>query len=85
MDMDKTALVVYTREGCHLCDALVDELAQFCSKKPYTFSTIEISYNDHLELRYGSMVPVVTFEENIICHYFLDTDLIDVYFGKSIN
>lgn len=83
--MDKTELVVYTRDGCHLCDALLDELTQFCSKNPYTFSIIEISGDDLLEQHYGTKVPVVTYQDDILCHYFLDTDLIDVYFDKSRN
>lgn len=83
--MVKTELVVYTRDGCHLCDALLDELAQFCSKHPYTFSIIEISGNELLEQRFGTQVPVVTYQEDILCYYFLDTDLIDVYFDKSRN
>ena len=83
--MDKTELVIYTRDGCHLCDALLDELTQFCSKNPYTFSIIEISDDTLLEQRYGTKVPVVTYQDDILCHYFLDTDLIDVYFDKSRN
>lgn len=85
MEMDNTELVVYTRDGCHLCDALLDELTQFCSKKPYTFTIIEISGDALLEQRYGTKVPVVTYQGAILCYYFLDTDIIDVYFDTSRN
>lgn len=80
-----TELVVHTRYGCHLCDALLDELRQFCSKRPYTFKTIEISGDAELEELYGTKVPVVSYESDIICHYFLDTELIDAYFDKRRN
>ena len=85
MNKDNVELVVYTRDGCHLCDALLEELEQFCSNKPYTFITIEITGNDLLEHNYGTQVPVVTYLETTLCKYFLDTDLIDVYFDKSRN
>ena len=85
MDNEKYELVVYTRDGCHLCDALIDELGQYCLNNPYTFKLIEISGDERLENFYGTKVPVVTFKEDILCFYFLDTDLIDVYFDKSRN
>ena len=83
--MPNVELVVYIRDGCHLCDALLHELAQFCAKTSYTFSTIEISGDAYLEELYGTKVPVVAYQDDILCQYFLDTDLIDVYFDKRRN
>ncbi len=83
--MNKTELVVYSRDGCHLCDALLEELAVFCAARPYTFQTVEISGDALLEKRYGRKVPVVVFQGEILCEYFLDTDKIQSYFDKPGN
>ncbi|VAW91197.1 hypothetical protein MNBD_GAMMA23-311 [hydrothermal vent metagenome] len=81
--MQKTELVVYSRAGCHLCDALIDELTEFCSNHPFTFRTTDISGKDDLEQLYGLKVPVVTHGDAVLCEYFLDTKAITAYFGIS--
>ena len=83
--MDKVELDVYSREGCHLCDALLEELEIFCTTHPYQYKTIEITGDTNLEALYGTKVPVVSYEGNILCEYFLDTNLIEVYFDKTRN
>lgn len=83
--MNTTELIIYTRAGCHLCDALLDELTVFCKSNPFSFQSIDISANEQLEKRYGTKVPVVTFNDTILCEYFLDTEAIDVYFGRGRN
>ena len=82
---NQTQLTVYIRAGCHLCDALLEELEKFCSKQPFIYETIEISNDDELEKRYGTKVPVVEYNGTTLCEYFLDIDAINVYFGQSIN
>ena len=81
--MNKTALFVYSRAGCHLCDALIDELTEFCNGNPFTFTDIDISGKEDLEKLYGLKVPVVTYNNTILCEYFLDTQAISAYFGIS--
>ncbi len=81
--MQKTELVVYSRSGCHLCDALIDELTEFCSGNPFTFTDIDITGKDDLEQLYGLKVPVVTYNDIVLCEYFLDTKAITAYFGIS--
>jgi len=78
----KTQLVIYTRLGCHLCEALIEELSEFCTKNPFSFTDIDISGDDNLEQLYGLKVPVVTFQQTILCEYFLDANAITAYFGK---
>jgi len=78
-------LIIFTRAGCHLCDALLDELTAYCSNNPFTYKSIDITGNDNLEQLYGTKVPVVTFDSNILCEYFLDINAIEVYFGRGRN
>ena len=83
--MNKTELVVYSRAGCHLCDALLEELDSFCSNNPFNYQNIDISGDSNLEDLYGTKVPVVTYNSVILCEYFLDVDAINVYFDQSRN
>ncbi len=81
--MQKTELLVYSRAGCHLCDALIDELTEFCIKNPFMFTTTDISGRDDLEQLYGLKVPVVTYQDVVLCEYFFDPLAITAYFGMS--
>ena len=83
--MPKTQLTVYTRAGCHLCDALLEELSLYCVNHPFEFQSIEISGDASLEQLYGTKVPVVTHDKTTLCEYFLDTQAIEVYFDKTGN
>ncbi|MBN4080687.1 glutaredoxin family protein [Beggiatoa alba] len=83
--MEKRELEVFTRAGCHLCEALIAELSEYCDNRPFSFKIIEISGDAVLEQRYGLKVPVVAYGKNTLCEYFLDTQAIEVYFGLAGN
>jgi len=83
--VSKPQLTVYTRDGCHLCEALLEELDLFCSENAFSYQKVEISTDNQLEARYGTKVPVVEYQGNTLCEYFLDADAIKLYFGKEIN
>ena len=70
-----SALQVYSRQGCHLCEVLIEELL------PLVRSKLEIQVND-IDSRpdwlaaYGTRVPVVEFDGQLVCQYTLDRDAI---------
>jgi Glutaredoxin-like domain (DUF836) len=50
-------VILYERQGCHLCDevrVLLDEMLG-----PKSYDRVDIDTNDDLILRYGFRVPVV--------------------------
>lgn len=63
---------VYSRIGCHLCEDLLQQLALL--QKAHDFKVYEVDVDSCPQLieQYGSQVPVVTCEDEQICHYFLD-------------
>lgn len=63
---------VYSRYGCHLCEDLLMQLNQL--QQVYSFRIIEIDIDSNPQLieQYDSLVPVVTCDDEQICHYFLD-------------
>jgi len=64
-------LHVFSREGCHLCELLIEELL------PLTRGHIEVIVHD-IDTRedwkrtYGTRVPVIEYDGELICQYHLD-------------
>jgi uncharacterized membrane protein len=52
-------VVLYTREGCRLCDEVRDELAKLQGEYPHELSEVDIESDDALVARYGESIPVV--------------------------
>jgi hypothetical protein len=76
-------LRVYVRSGCHLCDAMLDELEASRQQWPFKLEVVDILGYPELEARYGSRIPVLcTSGDEEICHYFLDDTALAEYFSQ---
>ena len=53
-------LVLYTRQGCHLCEQAWRQLRQAQRRYGFTLTTVNVDTDAELEDRYGLQVPVVT-------------------------
>ncbi len=64
--------VVYSRFGCHLCEDLLQQLTQL--QQTHDFSVLEVDIDNDAQLveKYGTKVPVVAYQNDELCHYFLD-------------
>ena len=61
-------LTLYTRPGCHLCEAMkgvVDEIAREESE-PITLREVDISGDVDLERRFGTEIPVLACGEQVL-------------------
>jgi len=67
-----TEFIVYLRNGCHLCEDLLQQLIQLQQTYCFNFQVVDIDENEHLVELYGSKVPVVSYAGEVICCYFLD-------------
>ena len=58
--LDPRRVVLYTRQGCHLCDEAWAKLD--CARRRYGFAleAIDVDGDPELAARYGKEVPVVT-------------------------
>ena len=65
-------LTVYTRNGCHLCEDMLQELQQRQASMAFQLQVIEIDDRPELESSYGTKVPVLVCDGQEVCHYFLD-------------
>jgi glutaredoxin len=59
-----TALTLYTRPGCHLCDDMKATIQRVvrASPDPIAIEEIDISSDPELERRYGEEIPVLLVE-----------------------
>lgn len=69
------ALRVYSRQGCHLCELLIEELL------PLVRGMLDIEVRDidsrpDWLAKYDIRVPVVEFEEQLVSQYPLDREAV---------
>ena len=69
------ALVVYSRQGCHLCEVLIEELSTMI-RGQLDLEIRDIDSNAGWHERFWQDIPVVEFGGEVICRHFLDRDAI---------
>ena len=67
---------LYSRSDCPLCEAMEDELRPFIQKYNITVQRQYIDNEAALQALYGDKVPVLSLNDEIVCHYFLDADIL---------
>jgi len=69
-----SGLVVLSREGCHLCEQMLEELAGLEREgriPPVT--VLDVDSDAQLARQYGLKVPVLLLDGSVICHYTLNS------------
>ena len=69
-----SGLVVLSREGCHLCEEMLQELAvlEQAGRIP-TVSIVDVDSDEVLARKFGLKVPVLLLDGSVICHYTLNS------------
>ena len=65
-------LTLYYREGCHLCETMLQALRGLQSDLAFEIVLVDIDREQALRQRYDEWVPVLCLGELEICHYYLD-------------
>lgn len=79
-------LTVFARSYCHLCGDMIEALQPWQERLGFSLRVVDIDTDPGLEARYGELVPVLEGPEGErICHYFLDIEALQRYFGASPN
>lgn len=68
-------LHVYSREGCHLCEDLIEALHPLIEGK-LELEVRDIDTNKDWHERWFMDIPVVEYEGRVVCMHFLDQDAI---------
>ena len=69
-----SAVVLYSRPGCHLCDDARIVLERVRADAPFAFEEVDITTDDALHARYLERIPVVTLDGEELFEYFVDED-----------
>ena len=69
------AISVYSRQGCHLCEQLIEELLPLIRGR-LDLEVRDIDTNADWHERFWEDIPVVEFEGEVVCRHFLDRDAI---------
>jgi hypothetical protein len=68
-------MTVYSRQGCHLCEQLIEELLPMIRGR-LDLDVRDIDTNPDWHERFWQDIPVVEFEGEVICRHFLDQAVI---------
>jgi hypothetical protein len=68
-------LYVYSRQGCHLCDVLLEELLPLVHGR-LEVEIRDIDRNPGWHARFWEDIPVVEFAGEVVCRHFLDREAI---------
>jgi len=66
-DLPPMELVLYGRDGCHLCDQMLEELGEFLRGRA-TVQVIDVDGSPALRERHGLRVPVLVLSGEELCH-----------------
>ena len=64
-------LTVYSRQGCHLCEELIESLLPLVRGR-LEVEVIDVDTSAALREAYGERVPVLEHAGRFICQYILD-------------
>ncbi len=62
---------IYSRQGCHLCEVLIEELLPLVRGR-YELVVHDIDSRDDWRETYNTRIPVVEYDGEFICQYHLD-------------
>ncbi len=65
-------VVVYSREGCHLCDVVKETLKQLEGQADFQWREVDIDADPELRAKYNDEVPVVFIDERKAFKYHMD-------------
>lgn len=67
-------VVVYSREGCHLCDVVKETLAQVQPRADFHWREVDIDADPELRQKYNDQVPVVFIDGRKSFKYKMDSE-----------
>ncbi len=69
------SIEVFSRQGCHLCEQLIEELLPLVSGR-LELVVHDIDSRESWLLDYDTEIPVVKYDGELVCKYHLDRDAI---------
>lgn len=82
---EKPIVVLYTREGCKLCDDVLEIISQFQSVEQFELEIVDISADPVLNSRFGWEIPVVFINGFCSFKHRITSDLFRVKYSRLRN
>lgn len=67
-------VVVFLRDGCHLCEDALADLEELRAREPFSVRTVDIERDDRLHARYLERIPVVAVAGEELCDFAVDAE-----------
>jgi thioredoxin reductase (NADPH) len=75
-------LTVLSREYCHLCEDMIAALKRFQGRYRFEIEVVDVDRHPRLEEKWGDKVPVLLDGDRELCHYHLDTEVLDARLAR---
>ena len=59
MNDHATKVIVYRKEGCHLCEKVISAIERICVEKPLDVVSRDITTDPHLFERFKDIIPAI--------------------------
>jgi hypothetical protein len=69
--------VLYSRQGCGLCEEMQLALAALPSAAGYSIAVVDVDSDPAAQRRYGHKIPVLLFGGELVCRGHLDATEVD--------
>ena len=70
-----TQIYVYSRQGCHLCERLIEDLLLLLRRR-HDIEIRDIDGDPEWQRQFAERIPVVEIDGRVICEYRLDSDAV---------
>jgi hypothetical protein len=77
------AFTVYSRQGCHLCDVLLDELRAVTIGEDVSIEVVDVDRDEALRADYGVHVPVLVAGDEELCRYRLNRARVEAWLNAA--
>ncbi|HWS02370.1 MAG TPA: glutaredoxin family protein [Gammaproteobacteria bacterium] len=76
-------LILYTRNGCHLCEDFERELRRLQQEQPFDVEIRDVDTRPEWRAAFNDLVPLLLAGSEEICRYFLDPERLRRYLGSA--
>src|SRR5438445_12056658 len=61
-------VILYTRQGCHLCEIAREQLQKIQQQFPFALASVDVDGDPELAAKFGDQVPVVSMNGKVRFH-----------------
>ena len=78
-----SALILYSRQGCHLCEDFEQDLRRLQLALGFELEIRDVDARPEWRTAYNDLVPLLIAGEQELSRYFLDPDALERYLERN--